>query len=195
MEKFTPTRANQAKPTTSRWTTRITVALSILAILTAAFSSYTAYRAYAATQYSFPQGQTFSIGVAYSFASSTSNNLLLPGSSGTVNLTITSGLRAPAQVAISFNATDPTDWGWPGNKPSGFCDPGPPGSTLTMSLNGQVFLPANANMAFLNGCGSVQQSITVTVNPGTNTYAATLSVASNAALANVFTIHWAASTA
>jgi len=185
-----------ATPTTSRLT-KLTVALSILAILTASISSYTAYRAYAATQYSFPQGQTFSIGVAYSFASSTSNNLLLPGSTGNVTLTITSGLKTPAQVSLTFNATNPSEWGWNGNQVGGqgFCPPGPSTQQLQMSLNSQTFLPANADLSFLNGCGSVPTNAIVTVSPGTNTYMALLTVSPSASLATVFSIHWFATTA
>jgi len=183
-----------ATPTTSRLT-KLTVALSILAILTASISTYTAYRAYAATQYSFPQGQTFSIGVAYSFASSTSNNLLLPGSTGNVTLTITSGLKTPAQVSLTFNATNPSEWGWNGNKPGGFCDPGPGTQQMQMSINGAIFLPANADLSFLNGCGSVPTNAIVTVSPGTNTYTAILTVSPSASLATVFSIHWFATTA
>ena len=188
------TRANQATPTTSKWT-RLTVALSILAILSSMIGTYTAYRAYAATQYSFPQGQTFSIGVAYSFASSTSNNLLLPGSTGNVTLTITSGLKTPAQVSLTFNATNPGEWGWNGNQPQGFCPPGPSTQQLQMSMNGGTFLPANADQSFLNGCGSVPTNAIVTVSPGTNTYTAILTVSPSASLATVFSIHWFASTA
>src|SRR6266566_2344257 len=131
------------------------VAITIASLLIASFGTYTAYRAFAATQYAFPQAQTFSIGVAYSFASSTSNNLLLPGSTGNVTLTITSGLKTPAQVSLTFNATNPSEWGWNGNQVGGqgFCPPGPSTQQLQMSLNSQTFLPANADLSFLNGCG------------------------------------------
>src|SRR5439155_18799827 len=194
MENFTPTRERAENPTMLKWT-KVTVALSVIAILAASMSAYTAYRAYAATQYSFPQGQTFSIGVAYSFASSTSNNLLLPGSTGNVTLTITSGLKTPAQVSLTFNATNPSEWGWNGNKPGGFCDPGPGTQQMQMSINGAVFLAANADLSFLNGCGSVPTHAIVTVSPGTNTYTAILTVSTSASLATVFSIHWFATTA
>ncbi len=174
---------------------RAVMAIAVMALLVSSFSAYTAYRAYAATQYSFPQGQTFSIGVAYSFASSTSNNLLLPGSTGNVTLTITSGLKTPAQVSLTFNATNPSEWGWNGNQPQGFCPPGPATQQMQMSINGAIFLPANADLSFLNGCGSAPTNAIVTVSPGTNTYMALLTVSPSASLATVFSIHWFATTA
>ena len=174
-----------------RWS-KVTMALSIVAILAASVSAYTAYRVYAVTQYQFPQGQTFSIGVSYSFASSTSNNLLLPGSNGIVTLSITSGLKTPSALTLSYNATQPALFGWNGNKPGFFCDPGPSTQQMQMYLAGQVFLPSNANLAFLNGCGGVPQSVGVTVNPGVNTFNATLTVLPTATLATVFSISWTA---
>jgi len=64
-----------------------------------------------------------------------------------------------------------------------------------MSMNSGTFLPANADLSFLNGCGGVPTNAIVTVSPGTNTYTAILSVSPSASLATVFSIHWFASTA
>src|SRR3989442_13790908 len=54
----------------------------------------------------FPNQQTFSIGVAYSFAD-TQGSVLLPGSTGNVSLTINSALSKPSTIYLSFNATNP----------------------------------------------------------------------------------------
>ncbi len=173
------------------------VAITIASLLIASFGTYTAYRAFAATQYAFPQAQTFSIGVSYSFASSTSNNLLLPGSTGNVTLSIVSGLRIPTSAVLTFNSTSPNIFGWYGNQGSpnfGFCPSTP--NAIQMTLNGVTFLPSNENPSTVEnpvGCGVPPQSVTVTINPGTNTYMAAMTVSSNAAITTVFSISWYAS--
>ena len=180
MEKQdTPTPANPARRTISR------LALPVFLIVLTGFTAYNALQAAGAFHVQFPNSQTFSLGVAYSFAGPNAGSVLLPGSTGNVTLTIVSALNVPQTLQLSFNATDASDWSQP--FASGIC-PGSAG-TLTMTLRGQVLVPVNAPVPSGQNCQSYEH-VTVTANPGTNQFLGTINVSPTASSTTVFTLTW-----
>ncbi len=161
------------------------LALPLLLIALTGFTAYNTLQVAGVLHAQFPNSQTFSLGVAYSFAGPNAGSVLLPGSTGNVTLTIVSALNVPQTLQLSFNATDASDWSQP--FASGVC-PGSAG-TLTMTLNGQMLVPINAPVPSGQNCQSFQH-VTVTASPGTNQFLGTISVSPSATSTTVFTLTW-----
>lgn len=140
--------------------------LAILVIVSVGLSAYSAIRVDAIFRQSFPgNGQLFSVSPAYSFASPTSNGVLVAGSYVNVTLTVQSIAAGPTPLTLSFNTTNPTEWGIVAS--DGCHTP----LNFQMSISGSYFVPVNQNPGYAGACGApVPQGVTVTVNPGVNTY-------------------------
>ena len=143
----------------------------------------------------FPNSETFSIGVAYSFANS-QGAVLLPGSTGNVTLTVISAVSKPVTLNLSFNSTSPSEWAFAG---LGTCY-SPTAGDLTMNLAGVNILPVNTPLVAPANCIDTGRagpgyatSAPVTVNTGQNTFTGTITVSTSATISTFVTINWFAS--
>lgn len=173
--------------------------MAIGIIIAIALGAFNTIAIQAALRNVFPNQQTFSVGVAYSFAD-TQGSVLLPGSTGNVSLTINSALAKPSTIFLSFNATNPQNWGYD-SIPSGYggtCYPAVH-RDLTMKINGGSLLPENTDLSQPGLCSDTGNPppagiwpvrAAVTVNPGTNVFTAYLSIDANSKIATTFTLNW-----
>jgi len=190
MEKQdTQTQANPARRTISR------LALPVFLIVLSGFTVYNSLAVSGAFRATFPNVQTFSIGVAYSFANS-QGSVLLPGGTASVNLTIVSAVNQPTNLNLAFNTTNPGAWGY---QAIGSCYPAVTRS-LYMTVQGNVLLPSNTDLGAPANCidsgrpgPGIPTSLAITVNPGTNTYTGIISVDPSASLSTIVQISWSVS--
>src|SRR2546426_11688418 len=87
--------------------------LTLLVIAALLLSTFSTLNTFGAFRNTFPNSQTFSIGVAYSFANS-QGSVLLPGSTGNVTLSVISAVSKPVSLTLSFNSTSPETWAFNG---------------------------------------------------------------------------------
>ncbi len=190
MEKQdTQTQANPARRTISR------LALPVFLIVLTGFTVYNSLAVSGAFRATFPNVQTFSIGVAYSFANS-QGSVLLPGGTGNVTLTIVSAVNQPTNLNLAFNTTNPAAWGY---QAIGSCYPAVTRS-LYMTVQGNVLLPSNTDLGTPANCidsgrpgPGIPTSLAITVNPGTNSYLGVISVDPGASLSTIVQISWTVS--
>jgi len=169
--------------------------LAIAVLLALCLSTFSTLNSYGAFRNTFPNSQTFQVGVAYSFANS-GGSVLLPGSTGNLTLSVISAVNKPVTLQLSFNSTSPGEWAF-GGFPN--CYPATPGD-LTMTISGQNILPVNTPLSAPANCsGSGNPGpgypllATVTVNPGRNDFTGTIDVSTNAQISSFVTISWFAS--
>ena len=169
--------------------------LTLLVLASILISSLAFANSYGAFRNTFPNSQTFQIGVSYSFANS-GGSVLLPGAQGNVTLSIISAVNKPVTLQLSFNSTSPSEWGYAGI-PN--CYPAIQGDLL-MTIAGQSILPINTPFSAPANCSGTgnpgpgyQTLATVTVNPGRNDFTGTIDVSTSAQVSSFVTISWFAS--
>ncbi len=169
--------------------------LVLAVVLSIALSAYTSIRVDAALQARFPSTTSFSVGAAYQFADS-SGNVLLPGDIANVTLTISSAVSKPQTIFISFNTSTPLLFGY---APVGACYSGV-SRDLTMSYQGTSILPSNTDLSAPANCidsgrpgPPLATSFAIVVNPGTNTFTATIGASPTASSSDFTTLNWFAS--
>lgn len=132
----------------------------------------------------FGTSQLFSIVATYSFGNpGASTSTFVAGSNATVSLSVVNNAPISHTIAISFNASNPTDW----NAANTNAGAGPITTNgLSMSYNGLVFAPFD-----FSGCasGNYYCSANVIVNPGTNTIKVMLAASATSPL-STFSIQW-----
>lgn len=180
---------------------RVLFAVVSIAVLSLGFSAYSAY---AASTYSFATGQTFTVAAQYSFGGPSPNSMTLyPGASGNFNLTLSNNSGQTTTAYIYFQASNPTQFLFPGYTSAQQGCPITNASTAlyTMSLNGQQIAANNATAPSQGACvvpatwpASVH-SLTVNAGPGKTIILGTVAVSGSATAGQTFALSWFASTA